>query len=161
MLESLCYCPLHVNHDLDSVFWLLNLFLFSLQIWREYHKDKDCVSAVIPVCLIMTYWNFAVNLLLTLFAVLLFSVFVCNIPSIFDPVTVVNGCYCMESRQETSNFLDQAVKNIATCGVYLSTLKNYGYKKPCEQNQPFTDDKKWLLFIVFGLNCYFLFTKLF
>ena len=90
MIESwLHYCPLHINHDFDRVAWLLiHLVFISLQIWREYHKDKDCISAVIPVCLIMILqWNCAINLLITLQAGLkLLSVFVCYIPSISDPV---------------------------------------------------------------------------
>ena len=90
MIESwLHYCPLHINHDFDRVAWLLiHLVFILLQIWREYHKDKDCISAVIPVCLIMILqWNCAINLLIKLQAGLkLLSVFVCYIPSISDPV---------------------------------------------------------------------------
>ena len=89
MTESLHYCPLHINHDFCRVAWLLIHFVFiSLQIWREYRKDKDCIGAVIPVCLIMILqWNCAINLLLTLQAGLkLLSVFVCYIPSVFVPV---------------------------------------------------------------------------
>ena len=94
MTESLHYCPLHINHDFNRVAWLLIHFVFiSLQIWREYHKDKDCISAVIPVCLIMILqWNCAINLLITLQAGLkLLSVFVCYIPSIFVPVNYLTN----------------------------------------------------------------------
>ena len=30
--------------------------IFICQIWREYHRDKDCISAVIPVCTTLKYY---------------------------------------------------------------------------------------------------------
>ena len=31
-------------------------FIFVCQIWREYHRDKDCISAVIPVCTTLKFY---------------------------------------------------------------------------------------------------------
>ena len=44
---KLCACMDSMDLELSIIRYYI--LLMCLQIWREYHRDKECISAIIPV----------------------------------------------------------------------------------------------------------------